>query len=217
MSEPYKIVYNGGTGEITEKKSRFIANVFPVSDEEEALAIIEKIKKQYWDARHNCYAYVIGVNGEKQRCSDDGEPQGTAGRPMLDVLLGQELRNVLVIVTRYFGGTLLGTGGLVRAYSQAVKEGIEASEIVVKSPAFKMHIYTDYNGVGKLQYIMSTNNINMLDTIYTDSVEMIAPVPAGMYEMIENKVLEATSATAVIENEGEIWYGVLKDGSVHIF
>lgn len=217
MSEPYKIVYNGGTGEITEKKSRFIANVFPVPDEEEALAIIEKIKKQYWDARHNCYAYVIGVNGEKQRCSDDGEPQGTAGRPMLDVLLGQELRNVLVVVTRYFGGTLLGTGGLVRAYSQAVKEGIEASEVVVKSPAFKMHIYTDYNGIGRLQYIMSTNDIHVLDTIYTDSVEMIVPVPAGMYEMIENKVLEATSASAVIENEGEIWYGVLKDGSVHIF
>lgn len=217
MSEPYKIVYNGGIGEITEKKSRFIANVFPVPDEEEALAIIEKIKKQYWDARHNCYAYVIGVNGEKQRCSDDGEPQGTAGRPMLDVLLGQELRNVLVVVTRYFGGTLLGTGGLVRAYSQAVKEGIEASEIVVKSPAFKMHIYTDYNGIGKLQYIMSTNDIHVLDTIYTDSVEMIVPVPAEMYEMIENKVLEATSASAVIENEGEIWYGVLKDGNVHIF
>lgn len=217
MSKAYKIVYNGGTGEIVEKKSRFIANVFPVSDEEEALVFIEKIKKQYWDARHNCYAYVIGINAEKQRCSDDGEPQGTAGRPMLDVLLGQGLRNVLVVVTRYFGGTLLGTGGLVRAYSQAVREGVEASEVVLKCPALKMHIYTDYNGAGKLQYIMSSNEINVIDTIYTDNVEITAPVPAEMYQMIENKILEATSASAVIENEGEIWYGVLKDGSVHIF
>lgn len=217
MSKAYKIVYNGGTGEIVEKKSRFIANVFPVSDEEEAIVLIEKIKKQYWDARHNCYAYVIGINAEKQRCSDDGEPQGTAGRPMLDVLLGQGLRNVLVVVTRYFGGTLLGTGGLVRAYSQAVREGVEASEVVLKCPALKMHIYTDYNGVGKLQYIMSSNEINVIDTTYTDNVEITAPVPAEMYQMIENKILEATSASAVIENEGEIWYGVLKDGSVHIF
>ncbi len=217
MSKAYKIVYNGGTGEIVEKKSRFIANVFPVSEEDEALAIIEKIKKQYWDARHNCYAYVIGINAEKQRCSDDGEPQGTAGRPMLDVLLGHELRNVLVVVTRYFGGTLLGTGGLVRAYSQAVRAGVEASEVVLKCPALKMHIYSDYNGAGKLQYIMSANEINVIDTIYTDNVEIIAPIPVEMYHMIENKVLEATSASAVIENEGEIWYGVLKDGSVHIF
>lgn len=217
MSGAYKIVYDSGTGEIVEKKSRFIANVHPVSDEGQALAIIEKIKKRYWDARHNCYAYVIGPNAEKQRCSDDGEPQGTAGRPMLDVLLGQELRNVLVVVTRYFGGILLGTGGLVRAYSQAVKAGIDASEVVLKCPAYRMHIYSDYNGAGKLQYIMSANGIDVIDTVYTDRVEIIAPIPEKMYNMIENKVLEATSASAVIENEGEIWYGVLKDGSVHVF
>lgn len=217
MSKAYKMVFKGGTGEIVEKKSRFIANVFSVESEEEALEIIADVKKQYWDARHNCYAYVIGADGGKQRCSDDGEPQGTAGRPMLDVLLGQEINNILVVVTRYFGGTLLGTGGLVRAYSQAVKAGIEASEIVLKEPAREVHIYTDYNGAGKLQYIMSTNNITVQDTIYTDKVEMIALVPEEMYGTIENKVMEATSAAAVMEDAGEIWYGVLKDNSVHMF
>lgn len=217
MSKAYKMVFKGGTGEIVEKKSRFIANVFSVDSEEEALEIIADVKKQYWDARHNCYAYVIGADGGKQRCSDDGEPQGTAGRPMLDVLLGQEINNILVVVTRYFGGTLLGTGGLVRAYSQAVKEGIEASEIVLKEPAREVHIYTDYNGAGKLQYIMSTNNISVQDTIYTDKVEMIALVPEEMYGTIENKIMEATSAAAVMEDAGEIWYGVLKDNSIHMF
>ena len=217
MASAYKIVYKGGTGEIVEKKSRFIANVFPVTDEEEALSIIEQTKKKYWDARHNCYAYIIGEDGRYQRCSDDGEPQGTAGRPMLDVIAGEKLCNVLGIVTRYFGGTLLGTGGLVRAYSQSVRAGIDASQIVLKSPAREVHIYTDYNGAGKLQYIMSTNDINVLDTIYTDKVEMIALVPEDMYGTIESKVNEATSASALMEDAGEIWYAILADKSVHVF
>ena len=119
MKNQYQTVYSGGTAEIVEKKSRFIANVFPVTTEEEALEILEKIRKQYWDARHNCWAYVIGADHVSARCSDDGEPSQTAGKPMLDVIMGQELHNVLVIVTRYFGGTLRGTGGLVRAYSKA--------------------------------------------------------------------------------------------------
>ena len=110
MSEGYKIVYEGGSGEIEEKKSRFIATVRPVGSEEEVTAFLAEMKKKYWDARHNCFAYVIGEKNELVRCSDDGEPSGTAGRPMLDVLLKEELHNVAVVVTRYFGGTLLGTG-----------------------------------------------------------------------------------------------------------
>ena len=107
-----KIVYEGGEGELIEKKSRFIATVRPVESEEEALEFIAAMKKKYWNATHNCSAFVVGENQELQRCSDDGEPQGTAGRPMLDVLLGEEIHNAAVVVTRYFGGTLLGTGGL---------------------------------------------------------------------------------------------------------
>ena len=130
MAQGIKILYEGGSGELEEKKSRFIANTLPISTQEEAIEFIEKIKKQYWDARHNCYAYVLGDRHEIQRFSDDGEPGGTAGKPMLDVLLGEDIHNIVVVVTRYFGGTLLGTGGLVRAYSGATKEGLAGSVIL---------------------------------------------------------------------------------------
>ena len=132
LQENYRTVYQGGTGEIIEKKSRFIANILPVTTEDEALAFIERMRKTYWDARHNCSAYVIGFHPELQRCSDDGEPAKTAGRPMLDVLINEGLRNTAVVVTRYFGGTLLGTGGLVRAYTEAVKAGLANSIIIEK-------------------------------------------------------------------------------------
>ena len=113
-NRPIRILYEGGSGEIVEKKSRFIATIEKIETEEDALAFIAGMKKQYWDARHNCYAFVAGKNHELQRCSDDGEPNGTAGRPMLDVLLREDIHNLAVVVTRYFGGTLLGTGGLDR-------------------------------------------------------------------------------------------------------
>lgn len=132
MLAKYKTVYEGGEGEIVEKKSRFIATVIPVKTEDEALEFIERTRKKYWNATHNCFAYVLGEQFEIQRCSDDGEPSGTAGKPMLDVLLGEEIHNAAVVVTRYFGGTLLGTGGLVRAYSGAVKEGLACSTIITK-------------------------------------------------------------------------------------
>lgn len=132
MSAGYKTVFSQGTGQIVEKKSRFIATIRPAQTKEEAEAFLIEMKKKYWDATHNCFACVIGENGEYVRSSDDGEPGGTAGRPMLDVLLKEEIRNVAVVVTRYFGGTLLGSGGLVRAYQQAVKEGLKESLIVEK-------------------------------------------------------------------------------------
>ena len=125
-----------------EKKSRFIATVRPVQTEEEALAFIEEMKKKYWDARHNCSAYVIGTKGQLQRCSDDGEPAQTAGRPMLDVLLGEGLQH-LCSGDQVFGGTLLGTGGLVRAYSGAAQEGLKNSVIVEKKPGARIRVETD--------------------------------------------------------------------------
>ena len=128
--EAYRFVYRAGQGEITEKKSRFIATVQPVTTPEEALAFVAEKKKEYWDARHNCYAYVTGKNQEQMRCSDDGEPSGTAGRPILDVLLREQIHDAVIVVTRYFGGVLLGTGGLVRAYQKAASEGLAAAEIL---------------------------------------------------------------------------------------
>ena len=177
MMEQLRTVYQGGVGEIVEKKSRFIATVRLVESEEEALEVLEAARKKYWDATHNCFAYVIGERRETVRCSDDGEPSGTAGRPMLDVLLGEEITNVIVIVTRYFGGTLLGTGGLVRAYSKAVQEGLANSRIIDKKYGVRMEIQSDYNGIGKIQYLLAEDKVPVLDTEYTDKVTMQVLLP----------------------------------------
>lgn len=202
----YKTVYEGGTGEIIEKKSRFIATVIPVESEEAAIEFIEQMKKKYWDATHNCSAYVIGEHDEIQRCSDDGEPVRTAGWPMLDVLLGEGIHNVAVVVTRYFGGTLLGTGGLVRAYQGATKEGLKNSIIIEKKLGSKIQITTDYNGIGKLQYISCQMELTTLDTSYTDVVVMTNLVPITLVDQFTKKVIEATNGKAVIENIDNLYF-----------
>lgn len=207
--DSFRIVYQGGAGEIIEKKSRFIATLVPVNAEEEAITFIEQTKKKYYDANHNCFAYVIGDNNEIQRCSDDGEPVRTAGRPMLDVLLGEGIHNAALVVTRYFGGTLLGTGGLVRAYQGAAKEGLNNSVILEKLTGVKLQITTDYNGIGKLQYITSQMEITTLDTEYTDIVVMTNLVPIELYEQFEKKVVEATNGKAVIVNSGNVSYAIM--------
>lgn len=211
----YRTVYKGGQGEITEKKSRFIATVQPVSNEEQALHFIESIKKKYWDARHNCFAYVIGERHELARFSDDGEPGGTAGKPMLDVLLGEDIHNVAVVVTRYFGGTLLGTGGLVRSYSGAVKAGLAESVIITRITGVKLKIYTDYTGLGKIQYILGEKKIAVLDSVYTDRVELICIVPSAQIEMIKGELTEGTNGRAVME-EGDSCYFANIDGEIKI-
>ncbi len=205
-----KTVYEGGEGEIVEKKSRFIATVRPVSSEEEATAFINEMKKKYWDARHNCSAFVIGDHQEISRCSDDGEPAQTAGRPMLDVLLKEEIHNVAVVVTRYFGGTLLGTGGLVRAYQKAVQEGLAASTIIDKQPGRKLTVGTDYVGLGKIQYLIGKENLTTIDTIYTDQVEIIIMVPRDLQGKIEKDIIEATSGNARISWGDEVLYAIIE-------
>lgn len=206
MLEQYKILKKGGVGEVVEKKSRFIATTHPVSNEEEAIQFIEATKKKYWNASHNCSAYLIGENHEIQRCSDDGEPSGTAGRPMLDVLLGEEVRNIAVVVTRYFGGTLLGTGGLVRAYSKAVSEGLKNSLIVEKRLGIHMIIKVDYVGIGKLQYIVAQLDVTVLDTRYEEAVEMELFVPIHNAEELKEKTMEATNGQGEIHDLGKEYY-----------
>lgn len=205
MLKNYRTVYQGGEGEIVEKKSRFIATVIPAAEEEEALAFIEAMNKKYWNATHNCFAYVIGERNEIQRCSDDGEPSGTAGKPMLDVLLGEELHNTAVVVTRYFGGTLLGTGGLVRAYSSAVKAGLASSVIITKKQGIKLEITTEYTGLGKIQYILAEKGMTVLDTLYMDKVEMTVLVPARELEGLKAAIMEGTNGRVRME-EGETCY-----------
>lgn len=216
MTESYKILYRGGEGEIVEKKSRFIATTRPVESEAEAIAFIEEMRKKYWDARHNCFAYVIGERGQTARCSDDGEPAQTAGRPMLDVLTGEEIRNICVVVTRYFGGTLLGTGGLVRAYSGAVQEGLKASVIVEKHLGKRLVITTDYSGIGKIQYVAAQMGLTTLDTQYTDQVVVTVMAPVSQAAQLIKQVTEKTNGRAVIEEGDLLYYGIL-DGETILF
>lgn len=191
--EPYKIIEYGGMGEIEEKKSRFIAHVAAASTEAEALAFVESKKKEYWDARHNCYAFILGEQGQTMRFSDDGEPSGTAGKPILEVLVNSGIRDLVVVVTRYFGGTLLGTGGLVRAYTQATQAGLAASKVCTMCYGYGITIVTDYNGIGKLQYLLGQKNIPIEASEYAEQVTIQIKVP---YEEKDSLIHEMTEATA---------------------
>lgn len=202
----YRVVLEGGQGEIVEKKSRFIATVRRVENEQEAAAFIEETKKKYWDARHNCSAFVIGGGGELTRCSDDGEPSGTAGRPMLEVLLGEGLRNVAVVVTRYFGGTLLGTGGLVRAYTQAVKAGLENSVTGVMRRGVAVCLQTDYNDVGKVLYILEQQEIKPTDSVYGQDVRLTVELAADRAPRLRRELVEATCGRIGWQSEREITF-----------
>ncbi len=212
----YLVVYKGGEGEIVEKKSRFIATVCPVETEEAAVAFINEMKKKYWDARHNCSAFVIGERQEMTRCSDDGEPAQTAGRPMLDVLLREGITNVAVVVTRYFGGVLLGTGGLVRAYQAATQAGLAASKIIEKCQGTKLVIHTDYNGLGKLQYLFGQQKLAILNTEYAADVVMTVLVPSEQKDMIYKSVVEQTNGSAGLEWKESVIYAVI-DKEVVVF
>lgn len=211
-----KIVYKGGEGEIVEKKSRFIATVVPVNSEEEAQEFIAAMKKKYWNATHNCSAFVVGENYEIQRCSDDGEPQGTAGRPMLDVLLGEEIHNAAVVVTRYFGGTLLGTGGLVRAYSRAVQEGLRCSKVIEKKVGALLTVGTDYNGIGKIQYLLGQRGLTVTDSEYTDTVVLQTLVPEAQIAELREAITEGTNGRARFLDEEKVCFSFL-DGEPLIF
>lgn len=216
MLEQYKTIYEGGEGEIVEKKSRFIANVRLVESEEEALSFIEEMKKKYWDARHNCFVYSVGMNREYTRCSDDGEPSGTAGRPMLDVILGEDIYNVAVVVTRYFGGVLLGTGGLVRAYSKAVQEGLANSRIIEKKYGISLEVETDYTGIGKIQYLAGERKLPILDSEYTDKVVLKLLVPSSEVDGIQKEITEGTNGRAKMRKDKDLYFAKL-DGEVLVF
>lgn len=216
MLSRYRTVYMGAEAEIVEKKSRFIATVKPVKSEEEAIEFIEGLKKKYWNATHNCFAYVIGERFQTQRCSDDGEPSGTAGRPMLDVLLGEEIHDAAVVVTRYFGGTLLGTGGLVRAYQGATKAGLEASTVIMKMHGQKLHIQTDYTGLGKIQYILGQRGLTILNSEYTDQVALEVLLPEEDIKPVMADITEGTNGQAKMELLEECYFANI-DGEMMIF
>ena len=204
--DDYVLLIKGAEAELVEKKSRFIATVRPVASEEAAAAFIEEMKKKYYDARHNCSAFVIGDRGQLTRSSDDGEPSGTAGRPMLEVLLGSGIRNIAAVVTRYFGGTLLGTGGLVRAYSGVLKEALAKCETARQHFGVRMKIKADYNAVGKLQYILAGRGIAIEDSVYAADVEMTVIAPIEVYDRLCKELVEATSGRAEFEELERLYY-----------
>ncbi len=209
MVKEYRTIFDMGTDEIVEKKSRFIGYVAHVESEEEADAFVLSIKKKHYDARHNCYAYVIGESQQKLRFSDDGEPGGTAGKPILEVITGLGLVDVCIVVTRYFGGTLLGTGGLVRAYTQAAQKCVEATEIINKQLVIPMDIVTNYNDLGKIQYLLGTEKIPVTESDYGEEVKLTVAVPYDDYDRLEKQLIEITAAKVTLE-KNEAVFAVVK-------
>ncbi len=192
-----KVVIENSTAEIVEKKSRFIANVFYIESEDEAEKRLNEIRKKYYDAKHNCFAYILGKNGAIVKSSDDGEPQGTAGHPMLDILKGENLTNCIAIVTRYFGGTLLGTGGLVRAYGESLKKALAECKYSYIYDAYEVSFSLDYDDYGRLESIIQNTNQNVVFGNMVDkSYKMILPIDK-VYEdkvrvryLIDDKVFD---------------------------
>jgi len=216
MLASVKTVYRQAEAKVIEKKSRFIASVLPIQAEPEAIAFIEGLRKKHYNASHNCYAYQIGERHELRRFSDDGEPGGTAGMPILNVLQAEDVHDVVVVVTRYFGGTLLGAGGLVRAYTRAAHDGLQEAKIIEKKLYAKMAVTMEYSLLGKVQYgVLNAGHI-IHDTAYTDAVRLTALVEAPSAEPFRALVRDLTAATAAVAEEGAV-YGALIDGSTVLF
>ena len=172
--------------------------------------MIAACKKKYWDARHNCSAYIIADTVDILHSSDDGEPSGTAGKPMLDILVAQGLKNVCVVVTRYFGGTLLGTGGLVRAYQAAVKAGLEQCTFIEKKKGIKATVALDYNDVGKIQYLFATEKVETISTDYGEKVFMSLIIPYDAFLNVKEKVVDITSGKSLFQDVSEAYYALVE-------
>ena len=183
----FKSIEKEAEAEIVEKKSRFIAKIFAVNSKEEAEKVLSEVKKTYYDAKHNCYAYIVD-NIEK--CSDDGEPSGTAGSPMLDLLKNNGLNNVIVVVTRYFGGTLLGTGGLVRAYTESAKKALENAKMIEKEYGRRYLVEISYGNIKEIQYICKQLKINIIDSEYGENVILTLESNEEKKKKLENSGIE---------------------------
>lgn len=188
------------------KKSNFIANAIPISNKNEAEQYIEEIRKKYWDATHNVYAYSVGLENEMQRFSDDGEPSGTAGKPVLEVIKMNNVKNVLIVVTRYFGGILLGAGGLIRAYSESANLALKEASIVKKVLCEEYKVTIDYGFLGKLQWELKQNNLAIKNIIYDQCVSLYVLIPAYLKKDFNSFILDLTSGSAEVEKLGENYY-----------
>lgn len=206
-------IYQNGQAELIEKKSRFIAYVFAIRHEEEAQAILAAHRKQYWDARHHCFAYVLDGANPVMRFSDDGEPSGTAGKPILEVLQHAEVENTLVIVTRYFGGVLLGAGGLVRAYTKATVLGLEAAVLATVVEGRSAVLICNYEQSGKLQHYLAEQQIQITDTEYGQEVTYHLLYLPHQEEQLHALVAELTGGSRSIREMQSCRFLELSDGS----
>jgi uncharacterized YigZ family protein len=194
----YTTIFTQTQTEYVEKRSRFIATVRHCETEEEASAFLQEMRSKYWDARHNCFAYSV-ENGRLSRFSDDGEPHGTAGKPMLDVIEGSGITNIAVVVTRYFGGILLGTGGLVRAYSKSVQDCLTSAEVFTMIPSVVYSICCDYTDHGRLVNLITSNEGNIDNTDFTDKVTVRFSLREEVAEEFSKKLTETFSARLNLE------------------
>lgn len=209
----YKTLHEFGMDEIIIEKSTFIGYAKPIKTEEEAIEFVNEIKKKHKDATHNVWAYTIGENMNIQRYSDDGEPQGTAGIPTLEVIKKEDLRDVVVVVTRYFGGIKLGAGGLVRAYTKGAKVGIEAGIVIEKVKYVEVKIKIEYTQLGRIQNEIMNLGYKVKDTIYSEDVEIIVYSKVEDVQSLTDRMIDITSGTADI-SLGEEYYLSEKDGQL---
>lgn len=205
MIEIYRTVEKAAHDEIIIERSRFIGYCMPVATEEAALAFIKEIKSKHWDATHNVHGYVIGENNEIQRYSDDGEPSGTAGVPVLEVIKKENLRNVAVVVTRYFGGIKLGAGGLVRAYTKGAKIALEAGGIITKILAKVLRVSVAYPLLGKLQNELMSKGHSIKEVLYDEKVHFLVYLPLEEIENFKAWIIDLTNSQCTI-SEGEVQY-----------
>ena len=204
----YTTVLGASEAEFTEKKSRFIGRCFPVETEDEAFAVIADVKKRHWDATHNCYAFIVGENGLTQRFSDDGEPSGTAGMPILDVIKQKGLTNTLIVVTRYFGGIMLGAGGLVRAYSHSASIAVAAGGIVTRAMCAGLKVTCDYYFYGKLSSLVPESGGVIEDTVFEDNVTLIFRLPLELVDGFNAKLIDVSNGRYRAEKTDEFFADV---------
>ena len=202
----YYTIFNNIKTQIEIKKSIFICAIYSISDEEDVKRILDSTKKEHYKANHNCYAYILGEDSMNKKCSDDGEPSLTAGRPILSVLEQKGVTNVLCVVTRYFGGVKLGTGGLVRAYTDATKEGLEQCQIATMSLGKCVKIHTDYATINKVLYELSQRNLKQEDSEYTDVITITVVMPIEDVDGFEEKITQISAGKSTIEVVQEVYF-----------
>lgn len=205
MLPSYYTVKGYGEHEIEIQKSRFIAYIARAEKEEEAQEFIQKIKKQNWNATHNCSAYMIGENDQIQKANDDGEPSGTAGVPILEVLKKKHLKDTVVVITRYFGGIKLGAGGLIRAYGKATSEGLAATGIVERKLMQVMHTTVDYTWLGKIENELRSSVYLLKEIHYLEKVEIETYVEEAQTEAFRDWIVEMTSGQSSLQKGAEIY------------